>query len=187
MDEQLKNLRQALDDSIFSEPKFTVRDKMIVHNRLQVNQKKRFFIPKLVVALVLFISFGLIYFYMNQGNQLTTGNEPYYIAKESDLEDNILVGRIDQHNKLEFFKGKLKVIEDPILNNYKPGMNPEKEKEILSQKRIEMEIDNIKITTKGNTFYITGEGEFYMELVKVAPRIFMDSNGNEFMSSRPIE
>ena len=105
-------------------------------------------------------------------------------AKAVLLEEIQFVDRIHKGNTLNFSKGKLTVVNNEIENVIKPYMDM---RDLVGVKNNKKVIHNIKVDAQGDTFYITGDKNFFMTLKIIAPRIVIDDKGNEYATSTYLE
>ncbi|MFJ8260758.1 hypothetical protein ACIQ4I_02210 [Rummeliibacillus sp. NPDC094406] len=178
-----KQIRSSLEKNIFNESHFTIIQKSNIRNKLQ--KKRRYnLVPYIVLALFLVTLSGFLYLNFNSTPPPSHTVNGTYEAKAVYLKEIQFVDRIHKGNTLNFSKGKLTIVNNEIYNAIKPNMDTE---DLAGLKNNIKVISNIKINTKGDTFYITGDENFSMTLQIIAPRIVMDEKGNEYSTSTYLE
>ena len=99
------------------------------------------------------------------------------MAEPVHLQTMILTNRYKSQIRYQFDDGKLYYRNDSRLYYEKPKTEDEKP---LSGELIEETYTNIKIETKDDQYFITGDNGFTWTLTRTAPRILQDEKGIEY-------
>lgn len=172
-------VKQAIDETVGREP---LMDEAFVQKVLDGKQhrKKRLpFIQPAIVMLFLFIVGGMLYFMPQSEEQLAldTEDENLYLAKPEHFHDMMMQNRRDSRLMYVFNNGTLYYTSDIRLYLEKP--KSEDEIPYLGE-LFEERYTNIKIKTKNNQYFITGDDGFSWTLTRTAPRILVDEKGIEY-------
>lgn len=172
-------VKQAIDETIGSEP---LMDEAFVQKVLDGKQhrKKRLpFMQPAIVLLLLFVVGGILYYMPQSDEQLAVDSEDQnmYLAKPEHLNDMIVQNRKESRIMYVFNNGTLHYRSDTRLYLEKPKSEDEKP---YSGELIEETYTNIQIKTKDNQYFITGDDGFSRTLTRTAPRILVDNKGTEY-------
>ena len=91
----------------------------------------------------------------------------------------MLRNRYDDRIYYLFSEGELLYRADSRLFIERPKSADEKP---LSGELIENTYTNIKISTKGNQYFITGDDGFSLTLKRIGERLLVDQEGNEYIT-----
>lgn len=141
-------------------------------------------VPYIILALFLVTLSGFLYLNFNSSPFSSHTGSGTFVAKAAVLEEIQFVDIIHKGNTLNFSKGTLTIVNNEINNVVKPNLDTE---DLVGLKNNNKVISNIKIHTKGDTFYISGDENFSMTLQIIAPRIVKDEKGNEYSTSSYLE
>lgn len=174
MNEQLKNLRDSMDHTVFKEAHFNNKQKEII--REKVRKKKSFyFAPTFVFTLFVMtiVAVGLIYI-----QQERSAN---YRAMDHDLE-NIIFQHVSTGPDLAFSESKL-FLYNTHLEKFNSNIVPKKLENQYDPSYPIPYYDNITVQTSGNIYTIYTNNELLMTLEKIGPRIVQDGDGKRYSSS----
>lgn len=161
MDEQLKGLRKAMNNTVFKEGNFGDHQKAVV--RLSVNKKRKVnFAPAIIIILFLAVSSILGLSYMNDKQSAE------YITAKHDLEEQHFVNQRHSQHTLHFYNNQLTISTNPSYT-YPPDTTVYK---------------NISVKTEGDQYFVYSGENHLMTLHKIAPRFVEDEDGNVFSTQK---
>lgn len=172
-------MKRAIDEVISSEPLMNEAFVQKVLDGKQHRKKRLPFMQPAIVLLLLFVVGGMLYFMPQSDEQLAVDSEDenMYLAKPEHFNDMMMQNRRDSRLMYVFNNGTLYYTSDTRLYLEKP----KSEDEIpYSGELFEERYTNIKIKTKDNQYFITGDDGFSWTLTRTAPRILVDERGNEY-------
>lgn len=161
MDEQLKGLRKAMNNTVFHKKNFGEHQKAVV--RLSVNKKRKVnFAPAIIIILFLSVSSILGLSYMNDKQSAD------YITAKHDLEEQHFVNQRHSQHTLHFYNNELTISTNPYYTN-PPDSTVYK---------------NISVKTEEDQYFVYSGKEHLMTLQKIAPRLVKDEDGNVFSTQK---
>ena len=105
-------------------------------------------------------------------------------AKPEHLQDMVLQNRYNDQIMYIFANDTLHYRSDTRLYRERPTSENQKPD---SGELVEKTYTNIKIETKNNQYFITGDDDFSWTLTRTAPRILQDERGIEYMAPMAFE
>ena len=162
MDDQLKDLRKVMNNTIFQKNNFDEHQKALV--RLSVNKNRKVnFVPAIIIILFLAVSsiLGLSY--------LDNKKSAAYITKNHDLEEQLFVNQRNSENTLFFMNNEL-TISTNSSNNF--------------SQTTKTVYKNISVKTEGDQYFVYSGEEYLLTLQKIAPRMVEDEDGNVFSTQK---
>lgn len=170
MDEQLKGLRKAMNNSLFQKNNFDEHQKAIV--RLSVKKKRKFnFTPAIIIILFLAVTSVLGLSYMNDKQSAA------YLTKKHDLEEQFFVNQRNAEHTLFFLNNELTISINPSFNI---GPNSPNSEKINLEHATKTVYKNITVKTEVDQYFVYSGEEHLLTLQKIAPRFVEDEDGNVF-------
>lgn len=174
MDEHLKGLRKAMNNTIFQKNNFGEHQKAVV--RLSVKQKRKFnFTPAIIIILFLAVSSVLGLSYMNDKQSAA------YVTNNHDLEEQLFVNQRNAEHTLFFMNNELTISINPSFNI---GPNSSDVEKINLDPATKTVYKNISVKTEGDQYFVYSGEEHLMTLQKIAPRFVEDEDGNIFNTQK---
>ena len=177
-------MKKAIDETISNEP---MMNEAFVQRVLNGKKKRKkpipFMQPALVVVMMLVIG-AMLYFTPSQTEQMAVETKEYYQAKPEHLQNMLLQNRYNDQITYFFSNGTLYYHSDTRFFYEKPEIEDEKP---APRELVEKTYTNIKIKTKGNQYFITGDDGFSLTLTRTAPRILQDEKGIEYTTPMKFE
>lgn len=160
MEEQLKNIRENMDATVFQAASF---NKQAVHQKLK---RRRKWIPSVVAALFLVIVAGYV------ALELTNEQSADYKSFVSDL-DGVYLQNFD-YGSFKFFDEQLTVSSPHWISG-----NSVEEENVLRDAHYE----NVVVKTQDDFYYIYDGETLIFTFQKIAPRMLVDQNGIQYTTS----
>ncbi|SDN26992.1 hypothetical protein SAMN05518871_104132 [Psychrobacillus sp. OK028] len=174
MDEQLKDLRKAMNNSLFKQNNFSEHQKAIV--RLSVNKKQKFnFVPAIIIILFLTVSSVLGLSYINDKQSAA------YLTANHDLEAQLFVNQRNTEHTLFFLKNELTISTNPSYRLTPDSSDLEKSSFEPATQTV---YENISVKTDGDQYFVNSGEEHILTLKKIAPRLVEDEDGNVFSTQK---
>ncbi|MEO4052136.1 hypothetical protein [Solibacillus sp. CAU 1738] len=174
MNNQLKNLRDSMDHTVFKEAHFNNKQKEIIRGKIK--KKKSFhFAPTVVFTLFVMTIVAVSLIYMEQERSAN------YRAMDHDLED-VFFQNLRNGPDILFSESQL-FLYNTHLEEFNSNIVPKIQENPYAPSYPTPYFDNIKVQTSGNMYTIYTNNEFLMTLEKIAPRIVQDGDGKKYSSS----
>ena len=157
MEEQLKNIREKMDATVFREASF---NKQAVHQKIK---RRRKWIPSVVAALFLVIVAG--YVALEITNEQSAGYESFI----SDFDELHLENH--DYGTFMFYDGQLTVRSPQWVS----GKSVEEDKVLR-----DAHYENVVVKAQDDFYYIYDGETLIFTFQKIAPRMLVDQNGIQY-------
>ena len=191
MGNELNNLKEAMDETVFEQAKFDSTSKQAVREALYSRKEKPFSAFAVVAAatLVLAILLGTTTWLQatltsEQATVPTKQSTASVIEDAHIFEGMIFRGQTNPGDSLQFIEGNLVIVTDPTMNAIRPWINPE---DMAKEGLSEISYSHIDVQRDGSVFSISSAEEWLFDLTQTAPRLYEDSEGNVFSTDQYIE
>lgn len=180
MENELKSLKAAMDESIFKDAAFDSNNKQAVREAL--NKKKRSFPLAPLVAFAALFLVVLIGMSTVLQNEQSAAPEP---PPETHIfEGMILQGQTNSGDSLQFMDGNLTIFTDPMMSAVRPWTDPD---DASSEQASETTYSKITVVREESLFSVYSDGKLVLTLTQTAPRMFEDAGGNVYVTQQYIE
>lgn len=190
MGNELNNLKEAMDETVFEQAKFDSTSKQAVREALYSRKEKPFSAFAVVAAatFVLAILLGTTTWLqtnMPTEQEALPTEQPAAITEESHiLEGMILRSQTNPADSLQFIDGSLVIVSNPTMNAILPWT---KQENLPTEGESEISYSHITVERDGSVFSILTAGEWLFDLTQTSPRLYEDSEGNVFSTDQYIE
>lgn len=180
MENELKSLKAAMDESIFKDATFDSNNKQAVREAL--NKKKRSFPLAPLVAIAALFLVVLIGMSTVLQNEQSTAPEP---PPETHIFEGMLFqGQTNSGDSLQFMDGNLTIFTDPMMSAVRPWTDPDG---ASSEQASETTYSKITVVREESLFSVYSDGNLVFTLTQTAPRMFEDASGNVYVTQQYIE
>ncbi|WP_392455592.1 hypothetical protein ACF3OH_02215 [Chryseomicrobium aureum] len=191
MGNELNNLKEAMDETVFEQAKFDSTSKQAVREALYSRKEKPFSAFAVVAAatLVLAILLGTTTWLQatltsEQATVPTKQSTASVIDDAHIFEGMIFRGQTNPGDSFQFINGNLVIVTDPTMSAVRPWINPE---DMPTEGVSEVTYTDIDVERDQSLFVIYSAGELIFELYQTGPRLYEDSEGNVFSTDQYIE
>ncbi|MBM7706843.1 hypothetical protein JOD03_001748 [Chryseomicrobium aureum] len=191
MGNELNNLKEAMDETVFEQAKFDSTSKQAVREALYTRKEKPFSAFAVVAAatLVLAILLGTTTWLQatltsEQATVPTKQSTASVIEDAHIFEGMIFRGHTNSGDSFHFIDGNLVIVTDPTMSAVRPWINPA---DMPAEGTFEMTYTDIDVERDKSLFVIYSAGELIFELIQTGPRLYEDSEGNVFSTDQYIE
>lgn len=180
MENELKSLKNAIDESVFKEARFDSTNKQAVREAL--NKKKRPFPLAPLVAFAALFLVVLIGMSTWVQNEQSAAPEP---PPETHIFEGMLFqGQTNSGDSLQFIDGNLTIFTDPMMSAVRPWMDPD---DSPTEQAWETTYSKVTVVREDSLFSIYSEGNLIFTLTQTAPRMFEDVSSNVYVTQQYIE
>jgi len=191
MENELKHLKQAMDETVFESVPFDSSSKQAVREALHTRKEKPFMGAFIVIAaaLVLVVLLGSTSWLQantpTEHATLPTEQSTAPVTEESHIfEGMIFRSQTNPADSLQFIDGGLVIVTNPTMNAIRPWTKPD---DMPTEGESEISYSHIDIERDGSVFSVLTAGEWLFDLTQTSPRLYEDSEGNVFSTDQYIE